>query len=74
MRLHVQLHQQLVERLGTRDDALVATAGRLLGLAELQPIQGARARQGMTAVALAHPPLAGQIRLADQHRNQRIIA
>ena len=27
MRLHKQLHQQLIERLETRDDALVATAG-----------------------------------------------
>ena len=74
IRLHEQLHQQFIKCLGARDDALVATARRLLGLTKLQAVQGARAGQGMAPVALAHAPLAGHVRLADQHRNQRIIA
>ena len=50
------------------------TVRGLLGLPELQAVQRARARQRMASVALSHPVLAQQVRLAHQHRGQYIVA
>ena len=74
MRLHKQLDQQLIECLGARDDAFVATARGLPGLTQLQAVQGARTGQSMASVALSHPLLPRHVRFAHQHREQRIIA
>ena len=74
MRLHKQLDQQLIEFLGARDDAFVATARRLPGFTQLQAVQGARTGQGMAPVALSHPLVPRHVRFAHQHPEQRIIA
>ena len=49
-------------------------ARRVLGLAELQAVQRARARQCIPAVALAFALLPGQVPLAYQQRHQRITS
>ena len=74
MRLHKQLDQQLIEFLGARDDAFVATARRFPGFTQLQAVQGARTGQGVASVALSHPLVPRHVRFAHQHREQRIIA
>ena len=71
--LQEHVHQQRVEPLGRGHDALVAVLAGLLGGAQLEPVERARARQRMAPVALPHAVLAGHVGMAQRQREQAVV-
>ena len=68
------VRQHAVQRVRVRRDAMVAVPGDLFRLAQLQPVQRARARQRTAPVPLPRALRAGRVRLADQQRQQAVAA
>ena len=69
-----QLHQQRVEPLRVGHDALVAVLRGLLGGAQLEPVEGARAGQRMAPVALPQTAFAAEVVAAQGERQQAVVA